>query len=120
MINSNSLIAEIQNTFPSFTIDPQFADILTVIGGDMSGFIADNINSIKPASKELVEFLNEVVESVDADSKLVPFLSEIILGLYDLKDKSKYNLLRDQLSTQSQQYFDRTVSIWLEGNAMAG
>jgi len=117
MINSNSLVTEIKERFPSFQVDPQFEDLITVIGGDMCDYIEANIHGEPSISQKIVQFVDEVVEASRIDTKLESFLSEIILGLYDLRDKSKYNLLREQLSPSSQQYFDHSVSIWIEGNS---
>lgn len=116
MITSNTLVGELKSRFPSFVIDPLSEDLTTVIGGDMVGFISASLENNDAGIKKIVIFLNEVVESAAFDSKIASFLSEIILGIYDLKDKSKYDFLRSQLSPTAQQYFDYSISLWLRGN----
>jgi hypothetical protein len=88
-----------------------------VIGGDIADFISTNLEKREPAIvKEIVNFVDEVVNSAKSDTKIASFLSEVILGLYDSGDKSKYNLLRSKLSADAQEYFDYSISLWLKGN----
>jgi hypothetical protein len=117
MINENTLIGEIQRRFPTFQINPEFEDVPTVIAGDLVDFITANMKDNELLVKETANFLNDAVESADAEATIASFLFEVVLGFYDLSDKSTYDFIRSRVAPNTQQYFDYAISLWQKGNS---
>lgn len=110
MITSANVISELERRFPSFIVDDEMKDLLTIIGADLKEYIVENIENVAIVS-EAVIFVNELVDTFDYDESCGAFADEIALGMYT-KFNGSFEIFINRLSDNARRYFELNVKLW--------
>ena len=110
MLNSKNFVSYVKSRFPLFEVEKNIEKLITVVGGEFKDYLVNNMAN-EPVVNNVVKFINEMVDNLKTDESIAPFLSEIILGLYD-QNMSEYDFFKEKLSIKAKAYFDYSIKLW--------